>query len=223
MPDGAHATRAQMDAYNTTYQQWSTAASAAKDCRRNEATGLRTRASGLIQEFNSANARVDAANAYWTSWVNHLNGQSGPTQACAQQQHDIVAGEFHDRCSDETASTTAAPAAAEPTEASMGTGPLTPANSQSQCGAIAEAAHPPNTEHMSRGQMRTQVPAAVTGFNTWLQDAHAKLTCRHDEARNLGTQADALVTEYNTTSTLVASSATQWHTEVAEFNARSGH
>lgn len=216
MPDGAHATRAVMDAYNVTYTQWTSSAQAAMACRRAEATALRTRAAPLVEEFNSAQARVNAINAYWTAWVAKMNRLGGAPSA-AQRAHDIVAGEIHDNDAE-----AAAAATVEPDEATLGTGPLTPATSTSQCGAIAQPAHTPDTDHMRESQIRTQVPLAVTGYNTWLQDAQTKLICRHEEAHNLGGQADALITEYNASSQLAASSSNQWRTEVAAFNARTG-
>jgi hypothetical protein len=217
MPDGAHSTRAVMDAYNATYTRWTTDARAAMACRREEATTLRTRAAPLVEEFNTAQARVNAINAYWTAWVNHLNGQSSEPSA-SERGRDIVNGEIRSHADDAT--TSAAPEL--PDVSTLGAGPVTPANSASQCGAIPEPAHPPDTTHMSAGQMRSRVPPAVTAYNTWLQDAQAKLVCRHDEAHNLGGQADALITEYNASSQLAASSSSQWRAEAEEFNARTG-
>jgi len=218
MPDGAHATRAQMDAYNAIYNQWSAAAGAAKDCRRAAAEPLRARGSALVQEFNTANTRVEAINTYWTAWVDELNGHT--TQRCTQE-HDVESGDTREACvTVQSTDTTAAPM---PDISTLGTGPVTIPNSGSQCAAIAEPARPLDISHMSVSQKRRLIPPAVEAYNTWHTAALAALVCRHDEAFALGTQADVLVNEYNTTSTQVASSATQWHNEVAEFNARGGH
>ena len=221
MPDGSSANRAAMDAYNATYTQWTSSAQAAMACRRAEATALRTRAAPLVEEFNTAQARVNAINAYWTAWVNHINGQAQP--GATERSSDIVNGEFRGRNNADAASTVAPPADALPDVSTLGTGPLTPANSTSQCGAIPEPAHPPDAEHLSASQLRSRVPPAVTAYNAWLQDAQAKLVCRHDEAHNFGGQADALINEYNTSSQLVASSSAQWRAEADEFNARGAH
>jgi len=201
MPDGATATRAQIEAFNATYTEWVTAANAAARCRHDEAMAQRAAVQPMVTEFNDAQARVTAINAYWTALVNMLNTRSGagnrpvdPEEPTADQQQ----------------------APELPDESTLGSGPVTPANSASRCAAIPQQPPQPNLERARTGAIRS----AVDNYNTWLTAAQASLECRHAEVRASAAGPDALIAEYNAATQTLASTSQTWQAEVAEFNAR---
>lgn len=224
MPDGSSANRATMDAFNTTYTAWVGNVRTRVTCLRAEGAQFHEQARPRVAELNTVVTRVNAINDYWNALVNHLNGQSqtGTSQACAQQQHDIVAGEFHDRCDqqEQTAASTTTPAEPPPLPdvATLGSGPVTPANSLSQCAAIPEPDRPPNIERART----SQVVRAVTNYNTWFAGAQSSVACRRAEVDPLAQDEQARLNEANDLATQLTQTGSRWTAEAAEFNARSG-
>lgn len=77
LPDGATASRSDMDAANTTYTTWAEAYRQVVVCRHAEAQALRAQADARAQEHNAA---VEAFNATTTAWeadVTEYNARPG--------------------------------------------------------------------------------------------------------------------------------------------------
>lgn len=79
LPDGAHATSAQMDAGNAAYDTWAHAMQANVQCRRAEAEALRAQADARTTEYNGFAGTLNSTVASWQAEVAEYNAR-GPQQ-----------------------------------------------------------------------------------------------------------------------------------------------
>lgn len=200
MPDGATATRAVMDSYNTTYNAWVASSRSTIECRRNETNQMRAAAQPSVDAFNAVTTRVNSINDYWTALVAYLNANSGAGDA--NDTHEAIRG-----------SESVAEGPQLPDVAMLGSGAVAPASGT--CAAIPAPPPPANPERTT-----AQVRRAVDNYNTWYTAARESVTCRHTATAQAAAGADALITEYNAVSTQINESSRTWAAEVAEFNAR---
>lgn len=76
MPDGATATRQQLDAFTTRFNAWAEETNGVLACRRAEAEAARARADALTVEFNTANTGLRTAITAWTAEVEEFNARA---------------------------------------------------------------------------------------------------------------------------------------------------
>lgn len=75
LPDGAHATSAQMTAGNAAYDTWAHAMQANVQCRRAEAEELRAQADARTNEYNGFAGALNQTVANWQAEVAEYNAR----------------------------------------------------------------------------------------------------------------------------------------------------
>lgn len=90
LPDGAHATSAQMATGNTTYDTWAHAMQANVQCRRTEAEELRAQADARTSEYNGYAAQLNQTVANWQAEVAEYNARGG--QSSGRRERGGVIG-----------------------------------------------------------------------------------------------------------------------------------
>lgn len=76
LPDGASATRDQMNEANTAFTTWAEAYRANVLCRRTEAEALQARWRARVAEHNAAAEALNTQNAAWEAEVAEFNARS---------------------------------------------------------------------------------------------------------------------------------------------------
>lgn len=76
LPDGATASRAEMEAGNTAYVAWYGQYTAIIQCRQAEATALRAQFEARFTEHNTAVEALNAANVSWTAEAEEFNART---------------------------------------------------------------------------------------------------------------------------------------------------
>lgn len=75
LPDGATASRQQIEAANTTYIAWSTAFHANLQCRRAESEAARATWQARVSEYNAGAGLINEANTAWEAEVAEFNAR----------------------------------------------------------------------------------------------------------------------------------------------------
>jgi hypothetical protein len=76
IPNGAAASRAEIDAYNQQYMAWGTAFRAALECRAQVVTALEARLAPSVTAYNSGNTELGAQNTAWAAEVAEYEARS---------------------------------------------------------------------------------------------------------------------------------------------------
>lgn len=89
IPDGAAATREQMDAANVAYTAWSQAYHANLTCRRAEADNARATWQARVGEYNGAATSLNESNTLWEAEVTEFNARGQSDQARERRSRDL--------------------------------------------------------------------------------------------------------------------------------------
>lgn len=76
LPDGASATRAQLEAATERFNAWAAAQSTHLACRRAEAQAAMARADSLARQYNELTRAGQAASAAWQAEVEEFNARN---------------------------------------------------------------------------------------------------------------------------------------------------
>jgi hypothetical protein len=76
IPNGAAASRAEIDAYNQQYTAWGTAFRTALECRAQGVTALEARLAPMVATYNSGNTELGAQNTLWAAEVAEYEARS---------------------------------------------------------------------------------------------------------------------------------------------------
>lgn len=88
-PDGATATREQIEAYTQRFNAWAEATNQALTCKRARAEEARARADALTSEFNTENTALRTAIEAWTAEVTEFNARA-PARNRGRDQRSIT-------------------------------------------------------------------------------------------------------------------------------------
>lgn len=88
-PDGATASREQLEAYTQRFNAWAEATNQALACKRSRAEEARARADALTSEFNTENTALRTAIEAWTAEVNEFNARA-PARNRGRDQRSIT-------------------------------------------------------------------------------------------------------------------------------------
>jgi hypothetical protein len=75
-PDGATATREQIEAFTTRFNTWAEATNAVLSCKRTRAEAARAQADAMASEFNTDNNGLRTAIASWQTEVDEFNARA---------------------------------------------------------------------------------------------------------------------------------------------------
>lgn len=80
MPDGATASRGDVEAYTQNFNAWAEATNQVLACKRSRAEAARAQADAFTNEFNTENGTVRTSVAAWTAEVEEFNARGAPAQ-----------------------------------------------------------------------------------------------------------------------------------------------
>jgi len=88
-PDGATATRQQVEAFTTRFNTWAEATNAVLSCKRQRAEAARAQADAMAAEFNTENNGLRTAIAAWQTEVDEFNARA-PARDRGNRQRSIT-------------------------------------------------------------------------------------------------------------------------------------
>jgi hypothetical protein len=89
-PDGATATREQVEAFTTRFNAWGEATRVALECKRTRAEAARAQADAWTLEFNNENGAARTAIAAWQAEVDEFNARAPARQNRGRSARSIT-------------------------------------------------------------------------------------------------------------------------------------